>query len=151
MRKVRWLCRGCNQSVLRAAYGRDSEGFLLVTWSVAEIGGETWMRSVMLNKRRWKKWRRALRETDRKGGFGGVVEEGTGGNRAARIPVALSVMPQLILSRESWEEWCERELRGSREHSLLQEFYEEEAWAHRSRWHRWELGCMFVRWTYKLD
>ena len=61
--------------------------------------------------------------------------------------IALSAMPWLALSRESWREWYGRELRGSQEYSLLQKFYEEEASAYRLRWHRRQLWCTFARWT----
>ena len=61
------LCRNCNNSAPDAAQGRELEGFLLASWRLSKVGAEAWMRAMMLNKARWRRWRRALRTEERSG------------------------------------------------------------------------------------
>ena len=50
------LCRRCNNSAPGAALGRELEGYMLASWCLALLGGEAWMRAIMLDKGRWRRW-----------------------------------------------------------------------------------------------
>ena len=130
------LCRRCNNSAPGAALGRELEGFLLATRCMSLLGGEAWMRAMMLNKVRWRKWRRALRTEDRTGGAEGwwwrLLESSIPEEERAAVQTANGK----ILSAEDWGAWWDGELRGTQGLSLLQEFYEEQPSACRTLWHR---------------
>ena len=58
----------CNNSTPDTALGWELEGFLLATRCVSRVGGEAWMRAMMINKVRWRRWAKALRTEKRSGG-----------------------------------------------------------------------------------
>ena len=71
------------------------------------------MRMTMLNKVRWKRWRKALRGVDRVGGtvkwwWGLIAATMPAGDR-----IALPTMDGTALCEEGWVAWSQDALRGT--------------------------------------
>ena len=140
------LCKGCNSSAPSASIGRELEGFLLATWCMAQIRGEAWMRATMLNKARWRRWRRALRTEERVGGAEGWWWRILQASMPKDELTALQVAEGKMVGEEEWRAWWEGTLWGLQEASLLHEFHEEEPSAFQTGWHRKQLWVMFEAW-----
>ena len=103
------LCRRSNNSAPGAALGRELEGYMLASWCLALLGGEAWMRAVMLDKGRWRRWRRALRNEERSEG----AEQWWWKLLTAIIPEEEREAVQTLSGNAlTAEEWWDNELRG---------------------------------------
>jgi len=140
------LCRRCNNSAPGAALGRELEGYMLASWCLALLGGEAWMRTVMLDKGRWRRWRRALRNEERSEG----AEQWWWKLLAAIIPEeereGIQTVSGNALTAGEWKAWWVQELQGTQGLSLLQEFYEEQPSGCRTAWHRQQLRVIYGMW-----
>ena len=103
------------------------------------------MRSMVLSKSRWRRWRRALRSEERSGG----AREWWWRLLAVSIPEEEREVIQnahgKALNAVEWKEWWSGE-RGTQGHSLLQEFYEEQPSGCRTAWHRRQLWVIYGTW-----
>ena len=140
------LCRRCNNSAPGAALGRELEGYMLASWCLALLGGEAWMRAIMLDKGRWRRWQRALRNEERSVG----AEQWWWKLLTAIIPEEEREVIQTVrgsaLTADEWKAWWGSELRETQGLSLLHEFYEEQPSGHRSAWHRQQLRVIYRMW-----
>ena len=140
------LCRRCNDSAPGAALGRELEGHMPASWCLALLGREAWMRAVMLDKGRWRRWRRALRNEERSEGS----EQWWWKLLTAIIPEeereAVQTLSGNALTAEEWKAWWDNELRGTQGLSLLHEFYEEQPSGCRTAWHRQQLRVIYSMW-----
>ena len=88
---------------------------MLASWCLSRLGGEAWMRSMMLSKSRWRRWRRALRSEGRSEG----AEEWWWRLLAASIPEEereeIRMAHGKALHAAEWKEWWsgERGLKGA--------------------------------------
>ena len=113
------LFKRCNHSAPGAAPGRELEGFMLASWCLSRLGGEAWMRTMMLSKSQWRRWRRALRSEERPGG----AEEWWWRLLVASVPEeereVIRMAHGKALNAAEWKEWWSGE-RGTQGHSLPQ-------------------------------
>ena len=119
---------------------------MLSSWCLALLGGEAWMRAVMLDKGRWRRWRRALCNEERSEGaerwwwklLAAIISE--------EEREAMQTVSGNVLTAEEWKAWWDKELQGTQGLSLLQEFYEEEPSGCRTAWHRHQLRVIYSMW-----
>lgn len=113
------LCKGCSDSAPNASLGRELEGFVLATWCMVQIGGEAWMRSTVLNKARWRRWRRAPWTEERVGGAKGWWWRMLRASMPTKEWETLQASGGRTGSEEGWEAWWEETWRGAQAASLL--------------------------------
>lgn len=104
------------------------------------------MRSTMLNKARWRRWRRALRAEERVGGARGWWWRILRASMPTKEWETLQASGGRMGSEEGWEAWWEGTWRGTQATSLLHEFYEEGPSPYRTGWHRRQLWSMLGAW-----
>ena len=140
------LCRRCNNSAPGAALGRELEGYMLASWCLALLGGEAWMRTVMLDKGRWRRWRRALRNEERSEGAERVVVEAPSSNYPRGGEGGDADGEWQCADCRGMERMVGKELQGTQGLSLLYEFYEEQPSGCRTAWHRHQLRVIYGMW-----
>ena len=140
------LCRRCNNSAPGAALGRELEGYMLASWCLAQLGGEAWMRTVMLDKGRWRRWRIALRNEERSEGARRWWWRLLAAITSEEEREAMQTVSGNVLTAEEWNARWETELQGTQGLSLLYEFYEEQPSGCRTAWHRRQLRVIYNMW-----
>ena len=133
------LCAKCNKGVPSLTWGWQVEGFLLLSWCAAEVGGAVWMRGHFTSRQAWRRWRVFLaRETER--GAWGDAEE-----RWYRAMV--TVTGSLPVGRGVWAQRWEGKVACPQIYSMLNDYWCDEGLSvKRPCWMRIGYRRMYSRW-----